>query len=208
VSESTRTAANLTEFTALKAEITNRTNLQNSLATFTLVAAGTLGSFALSSGQNHRLVLLLLVPLNAATGFLWLDHAHSIYKAGNYIRLKLWAELRQAAQSSMPTYEEFVLQDRPIWLERSVFILPFFILFIGPMIGALVSTLGNAYVVLLGVFWALDVIIVCFFAMSWVTSIREFLRPPRTLADLSNTQEPTAWFQLIRRRSPSRHPHE
>lgn len=201
MSESIKETANLAEFTALKAEITNRTGLQNSLATFTLVAAGTLGSFALSSGQNHRLVLLLLVPLNAATGFLWLDHAHSIYKAGNYIRLRLWAELRQAAQSSLSTYEEFVLQDRPIWLERSVFIVPFFILFIGPMIGGLVSTLGKVDVGFLGVFWMFDVLIVCFFAASWVTSIREFLRPPRTLTDLSNTREPAAWLRLMRRRS-------
>jgi len=201
VSESTRVTANLTEYTALKAEIANRTTMQNSLATFTLVAAGTLGSFALSSGQNHMLALLLLVPLNAATGFLWLDHAHSIYKLGNYIKLRLWAELRQAAQSSLSTYEEFVLQDRPIWLERSVFLIPFFILFIGPMVGALASTLGKVDIGLLGAFWVLDVIIMCFFALSWVASVKEFLRPPRTLTDLSSTQRRTSWFHRIRKSS-------
>src|SRR5262249_54541151 len=140
-----------------------------------------------------------LVPINAATGFLWLDHAHSIYKVGNYIKLRLWGELRQAAQSSLSTYEEFVLQDQPIWLERSVFIIPFFILFIGPMVGALASTLGKVDIGLLGVFWVLDVMIMCFFALSWVTSVKEFLHPPRTLADLSSTQQRTAWFQRIRK---------
>lgn len=180
--DSTKLEVYLAEFAALRAEIANRTATQSTLTTFTLAATGALGSFAFSAGQNHRLVLLLLVPLNAATGFLWLDHAHSIYRVGNYIKLRLWAELRELEASPISTYEEFVLKGRPIWLERSVFLVPFFILFLGPMIGALVGTAGRADIGFLGVFWALDAVVVCFFTVSWVVSVREFLRPPTEAA--------------------------
>lgn len=180
MADTNRLDIHLAEFTALRTEIANRTGIQNTLATFTLAADGALGSFALSSGQSHRLVLLLLVPLNAATGFLWLDHAHSIYKSGNYIRLRIWVKLRQLESSSIPTYEEYVLADRPVWLERSIFLIPFFILYIAPMIGALVSTAGKVDAVLLWVFWAFDLLIVCYFAASWAMSVRSFLRPPRS----------------------------
>jgi len=133
-------------------------------------------------------VLLLLVPLNAATGLLWLDHAHSIYKSGNYIKLRIWAKLRQLESVSIPTlesvtiptYEEYVLQDRSVWLERSIFLIPFFVLFLAPMIGALVSTVGKVDAMLLWVFWAFDLLIVCYFAVIWAMSVRSFLHPPRS----------------------------
>jgi hypothetical protein len=177
MADSSKREVHLAEFSALRAEIANRTATQNTLATFTLAADGALGSFAFSSGQSRILVLLLLVPLNAATGFLWLDHAHSIYKAGNYIRLRIWAELRQLESSPISTYEEYVLKDRPIWLERSIFLIPFFILFLAPMIGALVGTVARVDVGVLGVFWVLDLLITCYFAASWAISVREFWRP-------------------------------
>jgi len=178
VSDSARLAVYLAEFNALRTEITSRTGTQNSLTTFTLAATGALGSFAFSSGQSHILILLLLVPLNAATGLLWLENAHSIFKAGNYIKLKLWPELRQLDRSAMSSWEDYLASlqaSRPIWLERSIFLVPFFILFLGPIIGALIGTAGKVDAGYFGVFWILDLIIALFIAASWAVSVIEFL---------------------------------
>ena len=176
--DSAKLAVYLAEFNALRAEITNRNSIQTSLTTFTLVATGTLGSFAFSSGQSHILVLLLLVPLNAATGLLWLENAHSIFKAGNYIKINLWAEFREidrTATSSWEGYLESRQATQPKWLERGIFLVPFFILFLGPIIGALIGTAGKVDAGYFGVFWVLDLLIALYIAASWVRSVIEFL---------------------------------
>lgn len=178
MSDSARLAVYLAEFNALRTEITNRTGTQYSLTTFTLVATGTLGSFAFSSGQSHILVLLLLVPLNAATGLLWLENAHSIFKAGNYIKVKLWPEFRQLDRSAMSSWEDYIdpqQASQPIWLERGIFLVPFFILFLGPIIGALIGTAGKVDAGYFGVFWILDLVIAFFIAVSWAVSVIGFL---------------------------------
>jgi hypothetical protein len=176
--DTTKLTIYLAEYSALRTEITNRTGTQNSLATFTLAATGALGSYAFSPGHSHRLVLLLLVPLNAATGFLWLEQAHSIFKAGSYIQLRLWPELRVMEHSWISSWEDYIVSGRPLWLERSIFLVPFLILFLGPIAGALVSTANAVDVGLTGTFWILDLLVACYFAASWVRSIREFWHAP------------------------------
>ena len=85
-----RARAALTEFTALRAEIANRTTAQYTLVAITLVAVSTLGGLALGPEHVNLSVLLLVSPVCTATGLLWLDHAHAIYQIGDYIRHKLW----------------------------------------------------------------------------------------------------------------------
>jgi len=77
--------------------------------------------------------------------------------------------------SSWEDYLASLQASRPIWLERSIFLVPFFILFLGPIIGALIGTAGKVDAGYFGVFWILDLIIALFIAASWAVSVIEFL---------------------------------
>ena len=137
--------AALTEFTTLRAEIANRSTAQYTLVAITLVAASTLGGFALGPKHVNPSVLLLLGPICTATGLLWLDHAHAIYQIGDYVRNKLWpfvgarlstlytggARSTSATKvEELPSYETYAVAGKQIPIERGVLLFPFGLIFV------------------------------------------------------------------------------
>lgn len=135
----------LSEFAELRTEIGNRTTAQNTLVSITLVAAGVISSIAFTKAANSQLVLFL-GPLCTATGLLWLDNAHAIFQIGDYIKGRLWPQLRTALDDpALPSYENYIFEEkqsdeggqgrhrRPLLvLERGVLIFPFAVVFILP----------------------------------------------------------------------------
>lgn len=172
----------MAEFSALKAEIATRTTSQNALANITVVAVGAIGGYAFGNPGASKLILLVLVPVAIATGLLWLDHAHAIYKIGTYVRYRLWTQLRSLIHSDISTYEDYVLRGQPVWRERSVLILPFFILFVGPCLAALVVVARFANAPWAWVAWTLEVIALMYFIVMWFSFLKESLSHPRPAA--------------------------
>jgi hypothetical protein len=80
----------LSEFTALKNEVNNRTTAQGNLATISITITG----LALGIGLTRVSPVILVVPLiSACLGLLWIDHAVQIDKIGSYIQRDLHAEI-------------------------------------------------------------------------------------------------------------------
>jgi hypothetical protein len=123
------------------------------------------------------------VPVAIAMGLLWLDHAHAIYKIGTYVRDRLWKQLRSLLHSDISTYEEYVLRGQPAWRERSVLILPFFILFVGPCLAALVVVARFADSAWSWTMWALEVIALVYSIVTWVSFLKEYTSHSVATAD-------------------------
>ncbi len=174
------------EFISLRAEIGTRTASQNGVINIAVVAVGAIGGFAFGSNNVNPLVLLILVPLVVATGLQWLDHAHSIYKIGTYIRVELWPRVHGKFGKSIVSYEEFVLLDQPRWRERSVLVIPFLILFIGPGAVGLAYVAIRASNALTWLAWSAEVFVMLYFISMWVSFLREALRSD-VVADRDST---------------------
>jgi hypothetical protein len=173
----------MAEFSALRTEIATRTSSQNALANITVVAVGAIGGYAFGSPNASKLILLVLVPVAIAMGQLWLDHAHAIYKIGTYVRDRLWTQLRSLLHSDISTYEDYVLHGQPAWRERSVLILPFFILFVGPCLAALVVVARFADAPWTWAAWALEIIALTYFIVTWISFLKEYASHSRPAAD-------------------------
>lgn len=186
ITNAEKTSVAMAEFSALKTEIATRTTSQNALANITIVAVGAIGGYTFGSPNASKLILLVLVPVAIATGLLWLDHAHAIYNIGTYVRDRLWTELRSLLHSDISTYEDYVLHGQPVWRERSVLILPFFILFVGPCLAALVVVARFADAAWARVAWALEIIALMYFIVTWVSFLKESLSHSRPADDGSS----------------------
>lgn len=100
----------LAEFKGLRDEIQYRTTAQNMLTNIQLVASAALAALIVREDAGRALALVL-APVSAATGLLWLDHARAINKIGSYIRETLWPALRDRSGTGLPTYEEHKEQN-------------------------------------------------------------------------------------------------
>lgn len=113
----TRSEIILTEYTAMRGEIEQRSNAQLALITLNLTAVGALGSFALTDPK--RLGLLIIVAfICPSIGLLWVDHAVTIDNIGDYIRERL--NFR---------WEDVVVEERVNKFRRLIFGLQIFFLF-------------------------------------------------------------------------------
>ncbi len=177
----------LTEFQALRTEIGNRSTAQYTLVGINLVATSTLGGIALGSDKGSPNVLLLIAPVCVATGLLWLDHAHAIYQIGTYIKRELWhflskmmAQLQAPDKSSLPSYENYAVEGKPLLVERSIFLLPFFLVFVAPPIFSAVYLLGRRHQGWIYFGLMVDLILDASLVLAWVLALRQFWRrmPP------------------------------
>ncbi|WP_250030162.1 hypothetical protein [Paractinoplanes maris] len=83
----------LAEFTALRAEIVARQNIQQGLLSLQLTAAGALFSLALSgAGRSAALLILPLITYMLAGRHV--SHSYACQSIGTYIRTKLSARVR------------------------------------------------------------------------------------------------------------------
>jgi hypothetical protein len=98
--------AALAEFQALRGEITQRIQLQQVLLGLTITALGALLSVALAS-KSSRASLLLAAPfVTSALGFAYSDHARRINLLGEYIRDRLWPDVRSLTDDGLSSWEE------------------------------------------------------------------------------------------------------
>ncbi len=96
----------LAEFSALRAEILQRIQLQQVVLGLTITAVGTLLGVALA-GPQSRAVLLLATPyLTSALGFAYFDHARRIEQAGSYVRKMLWPDFRLLSTERLHSWED------------------------------------------------------------------------------------------------------
>lgn len=138
----------IAEFVALRGEIANRTNSQNTLVSISLVATSAIGALIFNKDAGP-VVALLLGPLCTATGLLWLDHASAIFSIGDYIKTSLWPYLENTLRKDLrdttevtgcirlprlPSYERYVLKGKKLPIERGVLLYPFSVVFIGPVV--------------------------------------------------------------------------
>jgi hypothetical protein len=168
--------ARLAEYGKLKDEVANRSTLQNAIITLNIAAVGTLSGVVIGH-QANLIILLLLIPLSTALGLLWLDHAKTIARIGDYIRgSKLVSHPRaQEKESDWPESYEEVVARTPV-LDISTYLVPFFVIFIGPSITSVAVTLHAVRGAEEWVFWSADVLITSYCFSIWVV----FLRSTRT----------------------------
>ncbi|SDL15449.1 hypothetical protein SAMN05421823_104513 [Catalinimonas alkaloidigena] len=147
-------------FTALREEISRRSNAQLQLMTISLLSFSTLAGLILSSEQKHPYELLLLVPLiSSATGLLWLDHDRRIREIGDYIYDKIF-------KKEEGTFEERADELENKWLTRSLgFLAPTMLLFDGPTIAALSWAHKEGLHTALPVFWWIGLILGIFYTL-------------------------------------------
>jgi hypothetical protein len=165
--------ARLVEYTKLKDEIANRTTLQNTIVALNVAAVGTIGGFVVGK-QANPMILLLLVPLSTALGLLWLDHARAIARIGDYLRRYLWPRLVEWERiSGVPdSYEDVNVVVSLI--ERSAYVVPFFVIFIGPSVAASAISVNSIEGAAWWPIWGLDVAVAVFSLTMWLY----FLRSP------------------------------
>ena len=123
-------------FTALREEISRRSNAQLQLISIALVGFTTLAGIVLGSDQEPvRYELLLLVPLLASvTGLLWLDHDRRIREIGDYI-------LDEVFKGASGSFEERADELEATWITRVLgFLVPTIAIFVGPAVASLVWT--------------------------------------------------------------------
>jgi hypothetical protein len=175
--------ARLTEYAKLKDEIANRSSLQNAIMTLDIAAVGTLGGFVLGR-QASDLLLLLLIPLSTALELWWLNHAQTIGRIGDYIRIYLWPSIIAGGrkEGGPNSYEEVVTATS--LLDRSTLFIPFFVVFIGPSIASIADTIHAVRDTEAWLFWGADVVVFIFSLWVWIKYLQSTRRAP-TVADPS-----------------------
>jgi hypothetical protein len=162
----------LAEYKKLKDEVANRSTLQSAIVTLNIAAVGALGGVVIGH-QANLLILLLLIPLSTALGLLWLDHAQTIARIGEYIRnRKLIPHLGEPkTESHEPeSYEEVVAKTSA--LDVSTYLVPFFVIFIGPSIASVAATFHAIRGAEQWTFWSADVLITSYCFSIWVIFLR------------------------------------
>jgi hypothetical protein len=165
--ESRAANVRLAEYTKLKDEVTNRSTLQSTLITLNIVAAGALGGIVISK-RGNILILLLLPPLSSALGLLWLDHAQTIARIGDYIRSELFPHLVEWNRypGDPESYEEVVRKTSA--LDVATYLVPCFIIFIGPSIASAAATVHAVNGIEEWTFWGADVLITFYCFSIWM----------------------------------------
>jgi len=164
-------SARLTEYVKLKDEIANRSSLQHAIMTLDIAAVGTLGGFVLGR-QVSDLLLLLLIPLSTALELWWLNHAQTIGRIGDYIRIYLWPSIMEWEQKDgkPDSYEEVVTTTS--LLDRSTLFIPFFVVFIGPSIASIADTIRAVRNTEAWLFWGADVVVFIFSLLVWINYLQ------------------------------------
>lgn len=162
----------LAEYKKLKDEVANRSTLQSAIITLNIAAVGTLGGVVIGH-QANLLILLLLIPLSTVLGLLWLDHAQTIARIGEYIRnSELLPHLgeRETGSRKPENYEDVVAKTSA--LDVSTYLVPFFVIFIGPSIASIAATFHAVRGAEQWIFWSVDVLITSHCFSIWVIFLR------------------------------------
>jgi RsiW-degrading membrane proteinase PrsW (M82 family) len=124
-SQMTRHPANdeirLAEFAQLRAEIGQRTAIQQALIALNLTVCGTVTGFVAADKAPDSL-LLSIVYISSTFAILWLDHHRAIHQVATYIEFELW--------DWRPSWETYLRGKQPPWW-RLVFLLAIGLVFVG-----------------------------------------------------------------------------
>jgi hypothetical protein len=157
----------LAEYSKLDHEMSDRAQHQHTLLNITIVATGTIASFALAS-QSHRALAVVLPYLCFMLGALWLNHGRTIANIGKYIREGLWPQLREmSGDKTITTREDWVRYQASDPLSRTTWIFPLMVIFILPAVGGLAysyARLGSGGLIL----WAIGVVLTVLSLADWI----------------------------------------
>jgi hypothetical protein len=161
----------LAEYIKIKDEVANRSTLQSALVALNVAVVGTLGGIAIGY-HGHALILLLLTPLSSALGLLWLDHAQTIARIGDYVRSNLVPHLVEWERrpGNPESYEEVAHRTSP--LDATTYFMPFFVIFIAPSIASAAATVHAVNGIEEWAFWGADVLISFYCFSIWVICLR------------------------------------
>jgi hypothetical protein len=98
----------LSQFTALRSEIQNRSTVQASIVSLNITAIGVIAGFYFSQHADPR-VLFVIPILSPILGMIYIDHAVNIANIGGFIQNAIIPELAKATGiTKLPDYEVFV----------------------------------------------------------------------------------------------------
>jgi hypothetical protein len=188
----------LAEFSVLRAEISKRSEAQNSLISLNITALGTVGGFVLS--QRADLKLLLLLPiLSPVLGILYLDHGTNIANIGRYIDERIKPVFSNLAQSPSQTgyspllleYESFARKyEQRMLLRFLTFGIPIFTIFCGLPGIALIFTILQIRNFLTFSIWLIGFFFVLLYLWFWIALIFQPFFRARGQAERSSTKNP------------------
>lgn len=133
--------AALTEFEALRREISDRSAAQTTILNLNLTALAALATLVLANKLDP--VTLLVIPLlSACLGMLYFDHATNIDQLGRYIQNNLARTVRRLADNQdIFGYEERVRAHERTFIPRGLSMgVPLLIIFGGVPTGVLIRT--------------------------------------------------------------------
>jgi len=156
-------AVMLAEFSALRAEILQRTQQQQALVALDLTVVGTIAGFVISGRADPELLLVAAV-ISAMMGLLWLDHHISIMRMGRYID-ELWRWT--------PSWEAFLREERHEVSWQIVFWSAIVTVFLGGSVACLVvGHPGGHANAALWVLWAAGVLLALGLAAMYRRALR------------------------------------
>ncbi len=134
----------LAEFARLRAEIDQRTAIQQALIALNLTVAGTVTGIV-AGGSAPEGLLLAIVFISCTFGILWLDHHLAIHQIAGYIESELW--------NWHPSWESYIRdKPKPIWW-RIFFMLAIGLAFGGVAGAAAVAVKSDLSATVLCVMW-------------------------------------------------------
>jgi hypothetical protein len=177
----------LSEFSALRTEITTRSTAQHTLINLSITATSAVGGFVLT-GRFEPVLLLILPILSPALGMLYLDHALNIRNIGRYINKQLKPIL------PLMRYEEAVeIYQQHKLLRVLPYGLPIFIIFAGVPLGSLAATYAALQHIWTWVLWGTGLMLSLLYLSFWAFfMLYPFLsksptqEPPTCLTDHSS----------------------
>lgn len=129
----------LAEFNALRKEIGDRSNTQNTLVNLELTAVAAVVSLVATHRAGDSLLLLMTV-ISSALGLLFADHARTIRSLGMYINNDLRKLLRAATGENVLAWEERSGEYRKGEKTTVTYRVPLMLIFMGPPVAALALT--------------------------------------------------------------------
>lgn len=165
--------AALQEYSALMAEIANRSGAQHVILNLSVLATGGTAGFVLSN--PHRGVVILVLPFVCSVlGALWLDHARCIVNIGTYIRIRRWPELCSLLPGGqISSYEEWAHEDRSSLWRTLLFSAPPMATFVTPGFAGLIYSIHGIRGLTLWSAWALGAVLMVASLTYWVVFTRD-----------------------------------
>lgn len=169
----------LGEFSALRAEIQQRTSFQHALVTLNLTAVATITGFVAAQKASQQLLLILPV-VSPALGLLWLDHNRTIAVIAAYVRDDLW-KWKPSWEKRMSEYRE----GSQSW--SLSFWAPVLLIFFAVSVAALVIAFPKGEAATSWVLWLAGVALSSMYLVAFVAGV--FLwRDPNSLSEGSRTR--------------------